>query len=346
MLRTLCISLFATLSIGSVALADVVVGSFPSSGNGGSLRTFDNNANGNSAPIRTLGGSNTGLVSPTFPAFEAIGRDLFVADFTAQAIRVFAFDATGNVAPGRLITSPSLGQPRQIALNRAQNELYVIAFLNFVNTYPLDASGEVGALRTIQREGAAGSLTRLTNPSGLVYFPQRGELYVGDFAQPGGAGPANGEILIFPRTASGLGAPIRDITGAATRLGSFISDLALDASRNELYVLVSDDFGLPNRIVVHDAAGSGNVAPLREIAGAAALLEESRGIAFDPTTDRIWVTTGSQGGTPRVLAYPRTTNGNVAPAVVIAGAATGLERPFGVHVFQTNDVVLFANGFE
>lgn len=342
--RRSCLAIAACL-FGSVALADVVVGNSPQTGTGGSLRTFADSANGNSAPVRTLGGSNTGFSTPNHSAYEAIARDLFVTDFVGQSIRVFAHDANGNVTPRRVITSPTLGQPRQFALNRAQNELYVIAALSFVNTYPLNASGAAAAIRTIQREGAAGSLTRLTNPSGLVFFPQRDELYVGDFVQPGGMGPSTGEILIFPRTANGLGAPVRDIAGPATLLGGYIISLALDPSRGELYALVNDSFGQPDRIVVHAAGSGGNVAPLREIAGAAALLDQASDIAFDAASDQVWITTGSQGGTARLLAFARTANGNVAPAVVVSGAATGLDNPSGVHVFQASDV-LFANGFE
>jgi 7,8-dihydropterin-6-yl-methyl-4-(beta-D-ribofuranosyl)aminobenzene 5'-phosphate synthase len=67
-------------------------------------------------------------------------------------------------------------------------------------------------------------------------------------------------------------------------------------------------------------------------------------VAYDPLHETIYIAEGGYNGIPAyVLAFPRTANGNVAPARVIAGSATGIGYPVGLAV--TADRV-FGDGFE
>src|SRR6266568_2742347 len=65
-------------------------------------------ATGNIAPIRLIGGGNTGLSSPLGMAVDAVGR-LYVANQGNSSITVYAPDATGNAAPMATIAGNSTG---------------------------------------------------------------------------------------------------------------------------------------------------------------------------------------------------------------------------------------------
>ena len=342
-LNSVAAAIALALAVSAPSRAEVLAGSFATNG---TVRTFADGADGDVAPIATLGGPMSQINTPSSLAFDPAALEIFVGDFSGARVRVFGVRGNGDRPALRSFTSGSLGQPRQLVVDTAHDEVIVIALLSFVNTFPRNANGSVAQVRSISWEGLSGSQTRLTNPSGLALLPATDELAVGDFEQTG-PGVSDGEILFFPRTQNGGAAPVRDIKGPATLLASYIGDLSFDASRGELYALAITQTMSSNdwRIVVFDAAASGNAMPLRVIEGPATQLTDAQGIGYDPVTERLWVTAGQFGADGRLLAFPRLANGNVAPTAVVTGAATGLVTASGVLPYAIPDTIL-ADGFE
>lgn len=65
-------------------------------------------ATGNTAPIRMIGGGNTGLSSPLGMAVDGAGR-LYVANQGSSSITIYAPGATGNAAPMATIAGNNTG---------------------------------------------------------------------------------------------------------------------------------------------------------------------------------------------------------------------------------------------
>lgn len=346
-MRTLRTALLTTLLCATTAQADILAGRFSDTDttDPNIVSAWPDAANGDVAPTRILGGAATGLRGADGLLHDPVQRELYVADFYGRAIRVYADDARGNAAPKRTFTSVSLGQPRQMAL-AGSDEIAVITTLCCISFYARTADGTVSARRTI-----GGNLTQIDNPSGIAYLPATDEIAIGDYAMQAGNQFA-GEVLIFPRTATGNVAPSRRIAGPLAQLGSYIAGLYYDAAvaPDELAVLAATNgSGSPNTgaIVVHHVNAVNSVAPLRVIAGSATQLLNPAGITYSADGSAFLVASGAFGATPALLSFPRSGTGDLAPTTRISGAATGVSGSNGWYaiVAYAPDVV-FANGFE
>jgi DNA-binding beta-propeller fold protein YncE len=92
---------------------------------------FKRTAQGDTAPIRILGGPLTHIVHPMGVAFDPIHNELWVANFGHEA-EIFAHDASGNVAPKRIVRNApagvpaaGFGNPTAIAYDSKRDELLV-----------------------------------------------------------------------------------------------------------------------------------------------------------------------------------------------------------------------------
>ncbi len=133
----------------------------------------------------------------------------------------------------------------------------------------------------------------------------------------GGGGTAIGQLYVATPTsilrftgaftASGNVAPTATISGAATGLAG-VRRIALDATANRLYVASQGT----NSILIFENVSTlnGNVAPNRTISGAATLLSAPTDLAVDPTTNLLYVVSGSN---ILVYAAASTINGNTPP---------------------------------
>jgi hypothetical protein len=327
-----------TLLLGAAtapASAQVFVGGYGAASNPDHVRVFGAGAGGDVAPVRLLGGPATLLTDPDDFFLEESEGALYVADFLGQAIRVFAAAAQGDTAPLRNITSPSLGQPRDLVAVPAASEVLTIASLCCLATYNSGANGSVAAMRYV-----SGPLTQLDNPSGLAYGAFGDEVYVGDYNGSGG------EILVFPRTATGNTSPSRVITGPSTQLGSWVVAVAAHPVLPEVYALVMEQQGFDyvNRIVTFSASASGDAVPLRAIGGHASLIAFSSAFDYDARRDEFAVLGGGGSGMARVLTFPRTGVGNIAPTRILSGPSTGLDNHTAL-LTQAPDLI-FGNGFQ
>jgi DNA-binding beta-propeller fold protein YncE len=108
-------------------------------------------------------------------------------------------------------------------------------------------------------------------------------------------------------------------------------------AQSELYVAN----GLSDSVTVYAATASGDVAPVRTIAGALTLIDTPTGIAVDGVHNELFVANFFDNS---ITVYTRTANGNVAPLRRIAGALTGLDQPRQVALDLVNDELFVANG--
>ena len=131
-------------------------------------------------------------------------------------------------------------------------------------------------------------------------------------------GAGSGAISTF--ALGGAAAPQRRITGSLTGLAS-PEQIAADRSGN-LYVANSS-----GSITVYPPTATGNVAPLRSIAGAATGLG---GGVFGIAVDAAGHVYASNHYRNSITEYAPGANGNVAPIATLTGPATGVQQPTGI----------------
>jgi hypothetical protein len=179
-------------------------------------------ANGNKAPIRRIGGSETGMDSaaPESIALDALGN-LYVSTgygclgyCNGNSVFVYAAGANGNVAPIRTIygSQTGLSYSEGIALDASGN-IYVVNgavhghYSTSLTVYAAGANGNVAPIRTI-----SGSNTRLTAPRGIA-LDKHGAIYVVNCCV---AHYYYSAVLVYAAGANGNVAPIRAISGPYT----------------------------------------------------------------------------------------------------------------------------------
>ncbi len=235
-----------------------------------------------------------------------------VTNATGSSILRFdnAFTVNGNVAPGASISgsSTTLNQPEEVALDTANNRLYVannggasVVVYDGVSTQ----NGNVAPSRTL-----AGAATTLAAPTAVALDKGRDLLYVAD----------SGNVLVFSpaSTASGNVAPVRTLALGFTAFAVFD-----DAANDRLYV--ADGAG--NAIDAYDSASTlnGAVAASRIVSGAATLLATPSGLVLD-ASGRLLVCNGS-GASITIYNNAASASGNVAPSATISGGSTTLLAP-------------------
>ncbi|HMM57230.1 MAG TPA: hypothetical protein PKD77_06530 [Rudaea sp.] len=353
MLRPMRLLFLPILAIAANAPvhADILIGSWGDGATPQIMRAFADTANGNVAPLRQLGGTSTGFLTPIGGAYEPVEGVVYVADFYGQSIRVFPSAASGDIAPKRVLTSAYVGQVRSIAIDVAHDEMFYTSTC-CVWTFDRTASGNGFFKRYVQWGGLSGSVTQQNSPNGLIYLSATDQLAETDTDS---AAPYTPKVLVFDRIASGNTAPARVIKGASTQLGSYAGALAYDAPSRKLFVGAYTDNGASShsaRVLVFDDTANGNVAPLRVIGGANTGLELSGsgsvgGIAIDPQRQRLIVSIYDYNiaANSKLLVFDIAANGNVAPLQIIAGSQTGFVSALGAPIWVSTDRI-FGDGFQ
>ncbi len=314
--KTLGLALL-TLLVTSASWADLYVANT----SGASVTVYPPAAVGNSAPSRTIAGSNTGFNSPVTVFADTINNELYVANFSGKSIRVFPLSASGNSSPVRtLIDGPNSGiaQVRDMVVDTVHNELIVDSINNSIRVFSRTASGDAVPLRTI-----LGANTLLNNPISIAFDSVADELFADSYDV---AGPNLPGILVFNRTDTGNVAPKRLIAGSNTQFGTFTNYVTVDRTNGELFAQGNSGVG----IVVFNLTDSGNVAPKRNLTGPSTGLTNVGGIIVDNANNRLIASNQSGGSSDSLRAFSRTANGNTAPLLVVSGPATGLSSPFGL----------------
>lgn len=174
------------------------------------IYVFAAGATGNTAPIRTIVGANTQLISPVGMAFDKAGN-LLVANVTYNSLKpILKFSATanGNAAPMSFVGGPNtqLVAATSVSVD-ATGRIIVPAFeSSAVLIFKAGAHGNATPVATI-----SGALTGLTDVTSAGVDP-KGEI----FAANDDFNTSTYSLFVFPSTANGNVAPIRTISGTNT----------------------------------------------------------------------------------------------------------------------------------
>jgi 6-phosphogluconolactonase (cycloisomerase 2 family) len=238
---------------------------------------------------------------------------LYVTNQDSNSILRFdnALNATGNVAPGAIITggATTLAQPQFITLDATADRLYV-ANANGPSVLIFDGistkSGNIAPTRSI-----IGANTQFVTPSSIALDKGRDLLYVADGAEIDVFSPAS--------TVNGDASPTRDIITSFNN----IQQVFVDATNDRLYLTDAAS----NTVAVYDNASTltGAATPTRSITGAQTQLAQPSGMAIDSSGNLIVTNQGN--GTVTVYSNAATATGNQAPVATIGGAATTLSSP-------------------
>jgi len=270
----------------------------------GTIGEFAENANGNVAPSSVISNHNGGPVAIAFSSKEGIGIANGNIDSSGQVgAETFAL-STGDILTG--ITC--FGKPIQtngVAFD-STGRLYVSAFLGRTHAVEVFRPGATGCAKPKRTIPDAGGVAIDSN--NVLYVANRTAQTIDLFA----AGSSTMETQIGGSN-TGLVAP---------------STVAVDAALN-VYV-----FDTQTATISEFAAGAtGNVAPIRTIAGSNTELyggnSFSFGLAVSKASGEIFV---ANPGSNAILGFAANATGNVAPIQTIAGGATGLSNPLGLAV--------------
>jgi len=285
----------------------------------GAVTVYPRGADGNVAPLQAITGPATHMSFPRGLAVDNQHDEIVVGD--SDRIFVYPRMASGNASPIRTINL-SDSSLVNLAVDMAHGELLGVTADSIV-VYARTASGNDAPLRRIQ--GAATGLgVPLGHPVGIAVDPAGGEIYV---TRAGGQSEA---VLVYARTADGNAAPIRQIDGPGTGLGT-PEAIAVDTVNGELLVL-NATFVPPPSVTAYPRTASGNATPLRTIGGASTGMASPLGLAVDAVSSEIFV--ANRGNSNSITVYSRTANGNAAPLRTIGGGMTMLSVPNAVAVDQ------------
>lgn len=251
-------------------------------------------------------------------ASRAASIGLLVASLGActQAVQTVPPGKPSNQAPTRTSFVKSADASRLIYA--------VEEYSDSVTAYPLGANGNVSPALTI-----AGSNTNIYEPPGVAVAPTR-QVAIAN---------SNDNVTEYRAGASGNVAPVATITcGGPPKFPGNPDEIAFDAHGN-LYVIYSLYHGAPSEAIeVYKPAEQSGCSKSHHI-----LFGSRTGI---PDTGGIAVANGmiytANGGTVR--AFHVTDNGNVAPAVLIQGAKTGLQFANGISLDKEGNIYVANSG--
>jgi hypothetical protein len=225
---------------------------------------------GNAAPTRSIAGASTGLLLPTAVALDSTKDLLYVAN--DRDVLVFtASTANGNVAFTRDIQAGFV--IAGMFLDAANNRLFLAdSAANAINIY--DNASTLN-LKVVPSRALTGAATQLNTPTG-VGVDAVGKLVVSN------AGGNSITVYVNAGAANGNAAPAIVISGASTTLG-LPSQIAVNKSSTRVEVFVANSNGVNVPIFSDLGATSGNIAPSRNIVGAATSLAIPLGITLDTT---------------------------------------------------------------
>jgi hypothetical protein len=292
------------LDVEEVAVRGVVVSNFRAQGSRAGVAVFAPNANGETPPLRTIGGVGTDLGMAA--GVVVAGDDIIVAEQFAPAINVFPRDADGAPSPTRRIAGigDDLVLPMSLAVYRG--EMYVADELGTVLVFPLAATDEASLTRQITGLDPALQIA-IDHDTGELYEPER----------------VGGIVQVFPPGAQGAATPSRTLGGPATGLRAPAGVAVFGGG-----LFISDAF--TGDIRVFSIRATGDTAPLQVISPVS---PGSRSLGqLSVSRDEIYVVNNITG---TVDVFPINATGAVAPTRSFAGPTLdGVPfQAFGVAVY-------------
>ncbi len=274
----------------------------------------------NVAPIATITGSNTGLMSPEGIAVDSTSGDIFVADSAAASVFEYTAASNGNVAPSATISGGNTGlmSPKGIA-EHAGGDIYVadsVAVSVFV--FSAGSNGNVSPAATI-----SGGKTGLDEPSGIALDSSL-NIYVAN---------SSSTVTVYSDGSSGNVSPTATIGGDKTGLDGPIG-VTLD-SGNKIYVVDETS----SSVTIYPPLGE-STGPLNEAHSAAISTTMTTGlihpqeVALD-SNGNIYV---ADDFASTVFVYPAGSNGNAVPTAIISGGKTDFTSPYGIALDATGNI--------
>jgi len=232
----------------------------------GSVTTYAPGSAGNVAPLQTIAGPATGLMSSSGVAVNPGNGDIFVTN-RSGSVTVFAPTANGNATPIRTIsgTNTQLSGPFGIAVGNSK--IFVAnSTSSAVTVYPLSANGNVAPSQVI-----SGPATGISGGAFGVAWRQNGKIYVTSGAN---------NVTIFPNGANGNVAPLKSISGSATQLNRPVGISVAAVGRIWVTNISSPYSVTAYRRFAVLAPGNNNIPPIRNITGGNTQLNVPLGIAI------------------------------------------------------------------
>ena len=269
-----------------------------------------------SKPIRVIEGEKTDLEYNNGLYVDPKNGDIYsVASDTADNMIVFPRDASGDVAPARLLKTPH--RNFATAVDEEKGEVFItIQYPPKVVVYRKQASGDDKPIRVLE-----GPHTGIYDAHGMAIDVQKKLLFVSswgnasDYRVAGTGKFYPPSINVYPLDASGDMAPLRVIQGPKTQL-NWAGGMSVDPDGGYLYV--ANDHG--DSVIAFRETDQGNVAPARILKGPKTGIKNPTGVAVDTKNKELWV---SNLGNSSATAYPLTANGDVAPLRTIRSAPAG-----------------------
>ena len=266
-----------------------------------------------STPKRVIQGPETDVQFNNGLYIDPQNGDIYsVETDTGDKVVIFPREASGNVKPGRILSTPHRGFA--LAMDEEKQEFYVgVQYPPEVAVYRKGASGTEKPLRSLQGES-----TRLSDVHGISIDTKNRLLYVtnwghvSDYKTPGTGRFEDPSISVYPLAANGDVSPLRIIKGPLTQM-NWPAQMAINPDNGDLFV--ANDMG--HSVLVFKGTDQGNVAPTRIIKGDRTGLMNPSGVFVDTKNKELWV---SNFGNSSAAAYSLTANGNIAPLRTIRSA--------------------------
>lgn len=281
------------------------------------------------SPIGYISGAQTRLVGSADLVVLPSGERV-VVDAQIDEVQVFASDASGNVAPSRVIAGAATGldSPRSVTAG-PDGTLYVgqiSAAGSSVLVFAPGATGNVAPTSVL-----SGANTGLSWPTGLA-LDSTGRLYV--------ANRSADSVTVYAPGVSGNSLPLRQISGANTGLADPESVLI----KEDGSLLVGNGAGGAGTITHYASGATGNATPIGTIGGTTAGLVYPWSLALDSAGDLYVADSDGFAGPHRITVFAPDADGDVAPLLRLTGGNTDLDSPSGVAVLPDRRVVVSCNG--
>ena len=278
---------------------------------------------GDQTPLRQIWEIPTGLHEPIDIASDLVNGEIVVLNTAYNSLAAYAHDAARSAVPLRTVLLGASFVPgiygadlQAVAVDPTNDEVFTaIGTDNAILVSGRTVTGTSALLRTI-----VGSATGLNGARAVVVDASHNEILV--------ANAGDSSITVYQRTANLNATPIRTISGSATHLATPIG-VALDLVHGEILVLNAPTYS--PFMTVYARTATGNIAPLRIIAGASTELNGPVDLAVDVANNEILV---ANAGQKAVAVFARDADGNVPPLRTLVGPMTGLSQMTGIAVCQ------------
>lgn len=237
-------------------------------------------------------------------AYDPVNDEIIVPNPVAAAILVFRGQADGAEPPVRVIQGPrtKLAYPHSVNVDVKNREILVgDPGGRKILVFPIEANGDVSPSRVIQ-----GPKTKLGYVVGIAVDPEH-ELLIASSSSLDASFEGSSRhrgLLIFNRTDTGDVAPRAAISGPKTGILEGAWQVQVDPERGQIFIAVGNVINYRPRYGLDKLRDWAKTAPIRSPWG-------SERMGF-------------------VGVWRITDNGDVAPASIIKGPASGLIHPAGM----------------